>query len=54
MFVRINDAHYPDHEAQLNGYADGAIAQYFNDFGLTNIIGLLQQLPAINNVSLQH
>ncbi|HEY0667920.1 MAG TPA: hypothetical protein VGD22_07070 [Sphingobacteriaceae bacterium] len=50
----INDAdqNNPQHQEWLNGYADAAIAQHFNDFTLTNIVGLLQEHVAIQNVYL--
>jgi hypothetical protein len=50
----INDADQdnPQHQEWLNGYTDHAIAAHFDDFELTNLIGLLHQNPSIENVYL--
>ena len=50
----INDAdeHKEAHRNSLSKYVDTAIANTFCDFTFTNIIGLLQQHPTIQNVYL--
>jgi hypothetical protein len=52
IITSIDDAEEDNEEHQyiLRTYLDTAIADYFEHFTFTNIIGLLEQNPAINRV----
>ncbi len=46
------DSNNNAHQQLLQGYSDTAIAENFNEFKFTDIVGLLEQHPSIRNVYL--
>lgn len=54
LMASINDAdiNNPGHLEVMGAYEDSAIANSFNEFGFTDIIGLLGRFPSIKNVYL--
>ena len=46
------DEENPVHQNLLGGYVDNEIANNFNEFTFTDIIGILQNNPTIRNVYL--
>jgi len=54
LITSIDDAdeQNPIHQNKLGGYADNVIANDFNEYTFTDIVGLLQNHPTIENVYL--